>query len=155
MNPDATQSPAPAPDEKRPWRDFTGRGGSPPASVPANRVRCNLSSHERSTNVFVAWPLPDAPASRAFQRARRRVLHKYRNPITVAPAAPPAVLARAVLAKTISAEHARKLATRLGRKSYGEIGLTSGVVDGLLDEVLGFGALDWTVKMQLSHDLAA
>jgi hypothetical protein len=80
---------------------------------------------------------------------------KYRNPITVAPAAPPAVLARAVLAKTISAEHARKLATRLGRKSYGEIGLTSGVVDGLLDEVLGFGALDWTVKMQLSHDLAA
>ncbi len=80
---------------------------------------------------------------------------KYRNPITVAPAAPPAVLARAVLSKTIGAEQARKLATRLGRKSYGEIGLTSGVVDGLLDEVLGFGALHWTVKMQLSHDLAA
>lgn len=79
---------------------------------------------------------------------------KYGNPVTSAPPCVPQVLERATRAGLISEDNSRKLAVKLGRKSYGEWGLTSGVVGAILDDVLGFGALHWTDKAKLEHDLS-
>jgi hypothetical protein len=64
---------------------------------------------------------------------------KFHNPVTVAPAHVPGALDRAVSHALITTEQARKLAVRLGRLSYGEMGLTPGRVSMALNKVLGHG----------------
>jgi len=81
---------------------------------------------------------------------------KYGNPTAAQSPAPvhvPAALVQAVQAKHISTEQARKLAIMLGRKAYGEVGLTSGVVSCALDKILGYGQLPWQIQAELESRL--
>lgn len=81
---------------------------------------------------------------------------KYGNPTAEqypAPSHVPGILACAVGAGILTDVQARKLAQALGRKAYGEVGLTFGVVGSAIDAACGFGALGMN-KMQLEADLA-
>ena len=73
----------------------------------------------------------NAHLAKARQQNRR-----HNNPITEAPGRVPERLQEAIDEGLLSVPEARKIATKLGRRSYGEIGLTTGVVDMVLGEVL-------------------
>jgi hypothetical protein len=81
---------------------------------------------------------------------------KYGNPTAQQSPAPdhvPNVIETAVRDGTLTTDQGRKLAVLLGKKAYGEVGLTSGVVNAAIEQVCGFGALDWQVKGQLESRL--
>lgn len=81
---------------------------------------------------------------------------KYGNPTadqSPAPSHVPTTLERAVEANIITMDHARKLAPLLGRKAYGEVGLTPGTVCPLIEQVCGFNGLEWHTKARLETSL--
>jgi hypothetical protein len=79
---------------------------------------------------------------------------KYGNPIGEAPPHVPNALHNAIASGAITEAQARKLATKLGRKAYGEYGLTSGVVSMVVEDVIPRGSVPWHVEGGLTSALS-
>lgn len=79
---------------------------------------------------------------------------KYGNPITQAPRHVPGILSGAVKMEYITNAQARKLAVALGRKAYGEYGLTFGIVGMVLDKVCGFYQPGYNARQYLETNLS-
>ena len=70
---------------------------------------------------------------------------KYHNPIGEAPSHVPNALTNAVASGAITDAQARKIAVKLGRKAYGEVGLTHGVVYMVVESIVPRDSVEWHV----------
>lgn len=88
----------------------------------------------------------------AYQSVANKQHAKYGNPTAEqypAPTHVPGVLEQAERDGQLNKHQTRILARVLGRKAYGEVGLTHGVVSSAVEEVLGCAVMPWYVKAQL------